>query len=85
VIDSAQFAYYALGNGYGLPSGLQKHLVERLTPGADGASLTYHFEMTDPEFLAAPVTGDVPWVFRPNLQYAPLKCDLKNARRFTGQ
>ena len=85
IIDTTQFAYYALGNGYGLPSGVQKHLVERLTPGVDGASLTYHFEMSDPEFLAAPVQGDVQWVFRPNLQYAPLKCDPENARRFTGR
>jgi hypothetical protein len=84
VIDTTKFAYYALGNGYGLPSGLKKHLVERLTPGADSASLTYHFEMTDPEFLAAPVQGDVQWVFRPNLKYAPLKCDPDNAKRFTG-
>jgi hypothetical protein len=84
VIDTARFAYYALGNGYGLPSGPKKHLVERLTPGADGASLTYHFEMADPEFLAASVQGDVQWVFRPNLKYAPLKCDPENARRFTG-
>jgi hypothetical protein len=84
VIDTTKFAYYAIGNGYGLPSGAKKHLVERLTPGTDGASLTYHFEMTDPEYLAAPVQGDVQWVFRPNLQYAPLKCDPENARRFTG-
>jgi hypothetical protein len=85
VIDTTKFAYYAIGNGYGLPSGAKKHLVERLTPGTDGASLTYHFEMTDPEFLAAPVEGDVQWVFRPNLKYAPLKCDPENARRFIGR
>ncbi len=83
IIDTVDFAYYALGNGYGLPSGAQKHLTERLTPGADGASLTYHFEMADPEYLAATVKGDVQWVFRPNLKYAPLKCDPENARRFT--
>jgi hypothetical protein len=40
VIDTTRFAYYALGNGHGLPSGIKKHLVGRLTPGADGASLT---------------------------------------------
>jgi hypothetical protein len=84
VIDTTRFAYYALGNGYGLPSGVGKHLVERLTPDATGASLTYHFEVTDPEFLAAPVTGEVQWVFRPNLKYAPLKCDPDNASRFVG-
>ena len=81
VIDTTRFTDNAMGNAHGLPSGAGKHLVERLTPDGKGA-LTYHFELTDPEFLAAPVAGDVQWVFRPNLTYAPLKCDLENARRF---
>jgi hypothetical protein len=84
VIDTTRFAYYALGNGYGLPSGAKKHLIERLTPDSTGASLTYSFEATDPEYLAAPVKGEVQWVFRPNLKYAPLQCDPENARRFVG-
>jgi hypothetical protein len=71
-----------MGNAYGLPSGEHKGLRERLTPGADGASLTYHFELNDPEFLAVPVTGDVKWVPRPNLAYAPPACDPENASRF---
>ena len=82
VIDTTRFASYALGDGYGVPSGAGKHLTERLTPAADGASLTYHFDLSDPEFLAAPIMGDVQWVFRPDMTYAPLKCDLSNARRF---
>lgn len=81
VIDTTHFAANAMGNAYGLPSGPGKHLVERLTPDGKGA-LTYHFELSDPEFLAAPVSGDVQWVYRPNLTYAPLKCDLENARRY---
>ena len=81
VIDTMRFADNAMGNGYGLPSGARKHLVERLTPDGKGA-LTYHFELSDPEFLAAPVAGDVQWVYRPNVAYAALKCDLENARRF---
>jgi hypothetical protein len=85
VIDTTQFAYHWLGNAYGLPSGARKHLLERLTPAADGASLTYHFELTDPEFLAAPVAGDVRWLYRPALKYAPEKCNPENARRFTRQ
>ena len=39
-------------------------------------------KLSDPEYLAAPATGDVQWVFRPNVTYAALKCDLENARRF---
>jgi Family of unknown function (DUF6152) len=81
VIDTTRFADHAMGNAYGLPSGARKRLVERLTPDGKGA-LTYHFELSDPEYLAAPVVGDLQWVSRPNLVYAPPKCDLENARRF---
>jgi hypothetical protein len=81
VIDTTHFSDNAIGNAYGLPSGARKHLVERLTPDGKGA-LTYHFELSDPEFLAAPVAGEVQWVYRPNATYAALKCDLNNARRF---
>ena len=81
IIDTTHFADNAMGNAYGLRSGARKHLVERLTPDGKGA-LTYHFELSDPEFLAAPVAGDVQWVYQPNATYAALKCDLENARRF---
>lgn len=83
IIDTTHFAYSWMGNSYGLPSSARKHLVERLTPDADGVSLTYHFELSDPEFLAAPVAGDARWLLRPDLAYAPPKCDLENASRFT--
>ena len=82
VIDTALFAPHLMGNGYGLPSGSRKHLLERLTPNTDGMSLTYHFELSDPQFLAAPVSGDLRWVYRPDLQYAAEKCDPVNARRY---
>jgi hypothetical protein len=81
VIDTTHFADHAMGNAYGLPSGARKHLVERLTPDGKG-TLTYHFELSDPEYLAAPVVGELQWVARPNLTYAALKCDLENARRY---
>ena len=81
VIDTTRFTDHAMGNAYGLPSGARKHLAERLTPDGKGA-LTYHFELSDPEYLAAPVVGELQWVARPNLTYAALKCDLENARRY---
>ncbi|HTT03147.1 MAG TPA: DUF6152 family protein [Steroidobacteraceae bacterium] len=85
VIDTTQFAYHRMGNAYGLPSSSHKHLVERLTPNDQATSLTYHFELTDPEYLTKTVSGDVQWVFRPNVKYAPDKCNRENARRFLEQ
>jgi hypothetical protein len=83
VVESTHFAYHGLGNGLGVPSGTQKRLIERFTPSADGTSMTYRFEMHDPQYLKAPKTGEVKWMFRPDLNFAPVPCDLDNARRFT--
>jgi hypothetical protein len=80
-IDTTLFAPHAMGNGYGVPSGAAKHLTESLTPDADGTTLNYHFLLTDSEFLAHSVQGDVQWDYRPNLTYAPPKCDPENAKK----
>jgi hypothetical protein len=83
VIDTTHFASHKTGNGYtGVPSGAMKHLVERLTLDEGGTTLTYDFELRDPEFLAAAVSGQVRWAHRPDLEFVPEECDLETARRF---
>lgn len=82
VIDTAAFADHRIGNAFGVPSGSNKRLIERLTRSEDGMGLTYRFELTDPEFLAAPVTGEVRWVYRPDSQFEPEECNRESARRF---
>ena len=83
VVESTHFAYHGLGNGLGVPSGTKKRLVERFTPSADGTSLSYRFELHDPQYLKASKTGEIKWMFRPDLKFAFEPCDLDNARRFT--
>jgi hypothetical protein len=82
VIETAAFAAHRIGNAFGVPSGSQKRLVERLTRHPDGTGLTYRFELSDPEFLAAPVTGEVRWAYRPDTAFAPEQCTRESARRF---
>jgi Family of unknown function (DUF6152) len=82
VIDTRGFAEHRSGNNWSLPSSTRKHLVERLEPAEDGKSLTYRFELEDPEYLTRPVTGEVEWAYRPDLRYAGEPCNLDNARRF---
>jgi hypothetical protein len=88
VVDTAQFAYHGSGNGGGngigpsVPSGSQKHLIERFTLSADGKSLTYQFEATDPEYLAVPRTGQVQLSYNPHARFEVDKCELDVARRF---
>jgi hypothetical protein len=82
LIDTRHFTPHRSGNGSGLPSGPGKHLVERLELNEEGTHLTYSFELEDPEYLTQPVTGEVQWSYRPDLEYVALPCDLDNARRF---
>lgn len=83
VIETRGFSDHRMGNGYaGIPSGPQKHLVERLTLDVAGGTLLYRFELKDPQFLAQPVTGEVTWAFRPDLTVSAAECSLDNARRF---
>ncbi len=82
VVDTQRFSDHATGNTYSLPSGQQKQLVERFKLNTDGMSLTYDYELEDPEYLAAPITGEARWEHRPDLELSPEECDLENARRF---
>jgi hypothetical protein len=85
VIDTTSFAPHAMGHAFGVPSGTQKHLVERLTRNADGTRIGYHFEVSDPEFLAAPLSGDAEWAYRPELELTLADCDAESARRFIAE
>jgi hypothetical protein len=82
VIETSAFAPHTYGHGLGLKSSPAKRLVERLTLDDDGTGLAYEFEITDPQVLAAPVTGTLRWVYRPDLKFMPEPCDRENARRF---
>jgi hypothetical protein len=82
VVDTRNFSDHPAGNRDGVPSGAQKHVVERFELSADRTTLTYRYKLEDPEYLAAPFEGSATWAHRPDLQYTAEKCDLENARRF---
>jgi hypothetical protein len=42
---------------------------------ADGQSLIYSFEVTDPVYLAEPMTGEMRWLYRPNVDFELVPCD----------
>ena len=82
VIDTTHFSPDAMGNGWGLLSGTQKHLVERLTLSTNRESINYHFELSDPEYLSSPISGEFELMYRPNIEFAVEECDLNSARVF---
>lgn len=82
VINTTHFSDSIYGNGIGIPSGSQKQLIERLSLSEDGSALAYRFEVTDPEYLASPMTYETQWVYRPDLEFVIEGCDLDSATRF---
>jgi hypothetical protein len=82
IMDTTLFSAHSGGLVVGVPSGEQKHIVERLSLSADGRALNYEFFLEDPEYLRAPVTGSAVWAYRPDLQPAASDCDLEAAQRF---
>lgn len=82
VIDTVNFTDDAMGNGWALPSGSQKSLVEYISLNEDRRSLTYRFELTDPEYMTSPFAGSVQWLYGTNTEFQVEECDLRNAQRF---
>jgi hypothetical protein len=85
VVDTRNFSDHPIGNRDGVPSGAQKHLVERFELSTDRTTLTYRFKLEDPEYLAAPFEDSAVWTHRPDLPYTAEKCDLENARRYLAE
>lgn len=82
VVDTVGFSENAMGNTFGLPSGAQKHVVERFSLSGDATQLIYEFVLEDPTYLTAPVTGRYSWDYRPDLATGDSECDLETAVRF---
>jgi hypothetical protein len=82
VIDTLGFAAHREGLGFGLPSGLGKHLVERLALDPNGRHLNYEIMAEDPEYLTEPIHAAAKWEYRPDLEPSGAECDLESARRY---
>lgn len=82
VIDTVAFAVHPVGVSIGVPSGPEKHMVERLTLTEDRLHLQYEFTMEDPAQLAEPVSFSMLWDHRPDVQPSGVACDPEIARRY---
>jgi hypothetical protein len=82
VIDTTHYAEHRTGNAPGLPSGRQRHLIERFELTADQSGLTYTFWNEDPEYLLEPMIGTLDLTYRPDLPFVNVPCDIETARRY---
>jgi hypothetical protein len=82
VVDTTHFADHINGNQFGIPSGAQKHLVEKFELTDDRTQLRFDFVLEDPEYLQRPVTGGIVLDHAPNERFTPAVCDPESARRW---
>ena len=82
VVDTRLFADYRLANGPGVPSGPQKHTIERFELSADKTQLNVEIFVEDPEFVVEAFTVSAIWDFAPEREMERFGCDPENARSF---
>ena len=85
VVDTVGFADNRSAYANGVPSGGQKHVIERYELSADGRTLRVDITVEDPEYLAEPFTGSVERRYAPDLEFLDFDCDPDSSRRFTLQ
>lgn len=74
VVDTTLFADHPSGNGRGVPSGAQKHMLERYSLSADGTRALIDIVVEDPEFLAEPMSGHTEMLYTPHLELFRYDC-----------
>lgn len=85
VVDTRHFSNNSNGNNFGVPSGSNKHLVERFSLADDGANINYSFVLEDLDNLSGTITGNSRWDYRPELEPDDVACDLESAGRYLNE
>ena len=75
VVDTTNFADHRSPYQTGVPSGSQKHVVERYTLSEDGSRILVEFTLEDPQYLSEPFSATVDWIYRPDLDFFQFNCD----------
>ncbi len=82
VVDTRNFVDHRSPYQTGVPSGEQKHVIERYQLTEDGTRVMVDFVLEDPEFLATPMTHSRELIFSPQMAVSRFDCDPAAARRF---
>lgn len=85
VVDTRIFADHRAPYQNGVPSGAQKHVVERYGLSDDGSRITVEFTLEDPEFLTEPLIHSRELIYSPHLEISLYDCDSQTTRRFLPQ
>ena len=85
VVDTANFTDHLSPYQIGVPSGAQKHVVERYRLTEDGTRVMVEFMLEDPEYIAEPLTHTRELIYSPQIELSRYDCDPEAARRFLSQ
>ena len=85
VVDTTNFADHRSPYQIGVPSGAQKHVVERYRLIEGGTRILVEFVLEDPEFIAQPMTHARELIYSPQMAVSQFDCDPEAARRFLSE
>jgi len=71
------------GPNEGVPSGAQRHVVERFHLSEDRTRLIVDFVVEDPEYLGEPFSGSLELYYAPELEMLGFNCDPESIERYT--
>ena len=89
VVDTTLFSDHLLGNYLGsgpgpreLPSGPQKHVVERYRLSEDRTRLLIDIVVEDPDYVIEPLTMGMEWDYTPKLRLLRFGCEPQQSQRY---
>ena len=85
VVDTGNFADHRSPYQMGLPSGSQKHVVERYRLNEEGTRIGVEFVLEDPEYITEPLIHARELIYSPHIEIFRFDCDPDVTRRFVPQ
>jgi len=82
VVDTTLFSDHISPVADGMPSGAQKHVIEKYTLNEGGTLIDVEVWVEDPEYLAEPFSAKLVWNYSPQLEMLGFDCDPEVSRRF---
>ena len=65
-----------------MPSGYQKHVIERYRLNEDRTRIIVEFMLEDADYLVEPLTHIRELLYSPQLEIGEFDCDLETTKRF---
>lgn len=85
VVDTRNFSDHRSAYQTGVPSGAQKHVVERFRLIENGTRMLLEFMLEDPEYLVGSMTHTREMIYSPEMTLSEFNCDPEATRRFLPQ